>query len=715
MSPHHRQTISHCPYCALQCGMLLETDGRELVGQARWKGSPLTAGALCSKGSTAWQQVRHPDRLRMPLVREGGRLVETDWETALDRAAEGFLRIRAEHGADGNAVLSGGSLTNEKCYLMGKFARLALGTRYVDYNGRMCMASAGAANRLAFGMDRAMTPLAELDRADVAVVVGANLSAAYPVVIPKALQQLRKRGGRVIVIDPRASRFVSDDDLHLALAPATDAVVANGILREIVVGGWVDEAFVQTRTTGFADAIAAAMEWTPERVAGVAGIPADQVREAARLIGTADRVMYLHARGSEQQTGGTANVLALINVALARGHVGRPGCGIDMLTGQRNGQGGREWGQRCDQLPAGRRLADPDHRAEVAAAWGIDPAELPAPGVSYVETLDLIRSGDIRGLLCISTNMGVSAPDRDRVVEGLQRLEHFVVIDPFLSPSAEYATVVLPGSTFAEEDGTITTIEGRVVRVDAAVAPLARRGDLDVIRNLARRLGAARHFGHFTARDVYEEMRALSAGAPVDYTGIGWDRIRDEGGVFWPCPSADHPGTPQLYRERFAHPDGLARFHGVEPERPPVVTDERYPLVLTTGRVLAQYLSRNQTDRIEAQHRLAPEPVLEVHPDTAEAMGLVEGEPVEVSSRQGTSAMAWTPNPGLRLDTLFLPYHWEVANRLTAADVLDPTSKMPGLKYTPVRLAPVAGCTTPTCGAARRTGVGAEPDRGSTL
>lgn len=686
MSVPVRQTTTHCPYCAIQCGLHIETQGSEVVGQARWKGSPLTGGALCSKGSSAWEQVRHPDRLRMPLVREGGRLVETDWETALDRAADGFLRLRAEHGADANAVLSGGSLTNEKCYLMGKFARLALGTRFVDYNGRMCMASAGAANKMAFGMDRCMTPLSELERTDVAVVVGANLSAAYPVMIPKALSQLRKRGGRVIVIDPRASRFVSDDDLHLALAPATDAVVANGLLREIVAGGWVDERFVQQRTTGFTEAIAAAMPWTPEEVQRVADVPVDQLRTAARLIGTADRAMYLHARGSEQQTAGTANVLALINVALARGHMGRPGCGIDMLTGQRNGQGGREWGQRCDQLPAGRSLADPVHRAEVAAAWDIDPDTLPPPGVSYTEVLDRIHAGSIRGLLCISTNMGVSAPDRDRVVEGLAGLDHFVVIDPFLSPSAEHADVVLPGSTFAEEDGTVTTIEGRVVRVDAAVAPIARRGDLDVIRNLARRLGAARHFGHHTAREVYDEMRGLSTGAPIDYTGIGWDRIRDDGGVFWPCPSDDHPGTPQLYQERFAHPDGLARFHGIDPTPPPVRTDDEYPLVLTTGRVLAQYLSRNQTDRIESQHRLAPEAVLEVHPDTAEVMGLEGGQPARLTSRQGTSVVAWEANPKLRMDTLFLPYHWEVANRLTAADELDPTSRMPGLKYTPVRL-----------------------------
>lgn len=694
MSTPLRATNTHCPYCALNCGLTIEADGNRIEGQARWKGSPLTGGALCSKGSTAWQQVQHPDRLRVPLVREGGRLVEADWETALDRAAEGFLRIRAEHGAAANAVLSGGSLTNEKAYLVGKLARVALGTPHIDLNGRMCMTSAGAANTMAFGLDRAMTPLSEIENAQVVVVIGANLSSTYPVVIPKALEKVRRKGGRVIVIDPRAGRFVGDGDLHLALAPGTDAVVANGILRELYVNGWIDEAFVVDRTTGFPDALAAAMPWTLNEVAAVADVPVRQVKEAARLIGEAQRAMYLHARGAEQQTFGTMNVLSFINVALARGHVGRTGCGIDMLTGQRNGQGGREWGQRCDQLPAGRRIDDPEHRAEVAAAWGIELDELPGRGASYVEVLDMAGRGEVKGLLSICTNMKVSAPDRTRLVEALDRLEHFVVIDPFLSSSAEHATVVLPGSTFAEEDGTITTIEGRVIRIDQAVAPVARRGDLDVIRNLARRLGAAHHFSFFTGAEVFEEMRTISAGAPIDYAGITMDRLRDEGGVFWPCPTESHPGTPQLYRQRFAHPDGLARFHAVDPETPPVVVDGEHPIVLTTGRVLAHYLSRNQTGRIEAQERISPVPLLEVHPDTAADLGLVEGDPAAVRSRQGEVVVAWTPNDRIRPDTVFLPYHWEVANVLTASD-LDPISKIPGLKYTPVAVGP-ASASAPT-------------------
>jgi assimilatory nitrate reductase catalytic subunit len=675
-------TLSHCPYCALNCGVGLTVDGDRLTGQVRWKGSPLTGGAVCSKGSTAWEQVQHPDRLLRPLVRRDGVLVETGWDEALDLAAAGFMRIREQHGADANAVLSGGSLTNEKAYLMGKFARLALGTRHIDYNGRFCMVSAGSANLAAFGLDRAMTPLAELVDADVIVVVGANLSDAYPVMLPPTINKARQRGARVIAIDPRFGRWVQEGDLQVALRPGTDGALFLGLLAEVERQGLLDLDFIRNRTTGFDDAIAAARLWSLERVEAVADVPASTVREVARLIGSAERCMILHARGPEQQTSGTRNVSAMINLALACGHVGTPGSGINMLTGQRNGQGGREWGQRCNQLPAGRSIADPAHRAVVAERWGVDPDELPGVGATYVEILQMAGRGEIKGLLSISNNMSVSAPDLRRVDEQMGMLDHAVFIDPFLSESAQrHATVVLPGTTFAEEEGTITTIEGRVVRCDQAVAPEPRRSDIDVIRNLARRLGASRHFSFVRGREVYEEMRRVSSGGPNDYAGITWDRARD--GVFWPCPDERHPGTPHLYRDRFAHPDGLARFVAVEFAPPPVLTDHEYPLVLTTGRLLAHYLSGNQTKRIPAQQEKAPGPYVELHPAAAAEIGLTLDDRVVLRSRQGRSTVPWRPNERLRRDTVFMPYHWRECNVLVASD-LDPTSKIPGFKYTPI-------------------------------
>ncbi|MEM8905291.1 MAG: molybdopterin oxidoreductase family protein, partial [Actinomycetota bacterium] len=379
---------------------------------------------------------------------------------------------------------------------------------------------------------------------------------------------------------------------------------------------------------------------------------------------------------------GTDNVSAMLNLALACGLPGRPGCGIDMLTGQRNGQGGREWGQRCNQLPAGRHIDDPAHRAIVAERWGVEPEALPPSGATYVEILRLAGRGEVRGLLSISNNPSISAPHLQRTDAQLAELDHVVVVDPFLSDfAARHADVVLPGSTWAEEEGTITTIEGRIVRCDQATEPVAGRADLDVIRGLADRLGVGEHFAFDRGREVWEEMRRVSAGGPNDHAGITWERARD--GVFWPCPDEEHPGTPQLYTERFATPDGRARFHAVEASTPPVLVDEEYPFVLTTGRHLAQYLSGNQTKRIAEQNDKAPGPYVELHPDAASSLGLDELDRVVLVSRLARSVVPWRPNPDLRADTIFMPYHWRQCT-VHVDDELDPTSKMPGFKYTPV-------------------------------
>ena len=410
------------------------------------------------------------------------------------------------------------------------------------------MVSAGSANMKAFGMDRAMTPLDELIDAEVIVVVGANLSDAYPVMLPTTINKARQRGARVVAIDPRFGRWVQDDDLQIAIRPGTDGALFLGLLAEIERQGLLDVDFINSRTVGFHDAIVAARAWRPEVVEAATDVPAATVRELARLIGSADRCMILHARGPEQQTMGTDNVLAMINVALACGHIGKPSCGINMLTGQRNGQGGREWGQRCNQLPAGRSIADHGHRAVVAERWGVDADDLPGVGATYVEILQMAGRGEIKGLLSISNNMSISAPDLTRVEEQMSELEHVVVIDPFLSEAAaRHATVVLPGTTFAEEEGTITTIEGRVVRCDQAVAPVPRRGR-------HRRAAQPRPA---TRRRPPLRLRARTRGVRGDAHGVGGrsQRLRRhhlgprQGGRVLAVPRrAPSRNTPALHR-----------------------------------------------------------------------------------------------------------------------------------------------------------------------
>lgn len=705
-----REHLTHCPYCSLNCGLKLVSEADRVTGYRPWRRSPFSQGGLCAKGVTAWEQIHHADRLRQPLVRRGARYVEVGWDTALDEAAAGLQRVIDQRGSAATAVLTGASLTNEKAYLVGKFARLALGTPHVDPNGRMCMSAAGAAYSAAFGLDRAALPLEDIPGADLIVIIGANLHASYPLFMPH-LARARRKGAGVIVIDPRGSKLLRPGDLHLALRPGTDAALAAGLLRALDDAGGVDRQFVATRTRGYDAARQAVEPWSPERCASVTDVPGDAIVTAASWIARAQRMVILHARGSEQQHTGTSNVRAWINLALAAGQVGRPGCGIITLTGQRNGQGAREHGQRADQLPGYRRIDDPDDRAVIAARWGVNPDRLPGRGLTYVEILHAAARGEISAMLALSTNPMVSAPHSAAVASALGALEHLVVIDPFFSETCAFATVVLPGATFAEEEGTITTTDGRVVRVDQAVPPQAIRSELDILRGLASRFGVREHFDFHTGREVFAELCAVSRGGPADYSGMDWEALRSAGGIFWPAPRERPNGTRWLHQERFATPDGRARFAEIAP--PPVLDGSvDFPLLLTTGRHRDHYLSGNQTRRIPKLLESAPEPVLEVHPDTAAAAGLVEGAHVQVISAQGAVRLSWTANANLRRDTVFVAFHWPGINALTSDAGLDPISRIPALKRTPVQIAPHV---PPTSSPATASVAASEPHGGAEL
>ncbi len=658
--PPNRRVRTHCPYCSLNCGLEVVVEDERAVDFAPWKDAPLSSGALCSKGETAIELVHHPDRLDTPLIRRDGELMPASWDEALDAAANGFAEIASAHGNAGNAVLAGSALTNEKIFLLNRFAQRALISPNIDFAGRFYMSAASTAHLSAFGADRMMTPLAELRRAEVVVIVGAHISATFPVALPTLLNHVRKRGGQVIVVDPRAGSFVHADDIHVSLEPGTDAVFFNGVLREIVRQGLVNREFVENRTVRFTDAVSSAMPYTSELVERVADVPTVLLERVASIIGSTESCMYLHGRGAEQQASGAQNIQSLINVGLACGHVGRPGAGINMLTGQRNAQGTRDW---------------------VTRAVDSEP-----PPLSYHEILQGCRSGEIRGLLTVGTNMALSAPDLTRVREALRTVEHHVVIDPFLSRTAKLADVVLPGSVFAEELGTVTTLEGRVVRIDQAVEPIAGLSDYDIITELAERLGNPDGFEFDSVEAIFAEMTSGSASTALDHSGMSYDRIRSEDGLFWPCPAPQHPGTAQLHQTRFGHSDGKARFIAVAADESPRETNPEFPLVLTTGRTLPHFSSANQTGRIESQRRLAANPYVEIHPDTARAYQISRRTVVRLTSPLGSVRVPWRPNSGLRYDTVFMAFHWPQCNQLVGSDV-DEDSKVLALKHTPVRIA----------------------------
>src|SRR4051812_23979773 len=514
---------------------------------------PTNRGGLCSKGWSAPELLDHPERLTRPLVRadpgdRGSPLVESTWETALDRVVTALRRTQAEHGRDAVGCFGGGGLTNEQAYQFGKFARGALRTSAIDYNGRFCMSSAAGAAIKAFGIDRGMPfPLADIAAADVVVLVGSNPADT----MPPAMQYFdagRERGAAHIVIDPRRTNTARNAGLPRQPLPGTDLALANGLLHIAIAEGLVDTGYVEARTTGFADVRAAVAGYWPDRVERVTGVPVEQQRRIVFALARGERSIVLTARGAEQHRSGTDTALAWINLALALGLPGREGSGWAAVTGQGNGQGGREHGQKADQLPGYRKITDPAARAHVAAVWGVDPDDLPGPGRSAFELLDALGTeGGVRTLLVMASNVAVSAPDARRVISRLRDLDFLAVSDFFLSETAELADVVLPSAMWAEEEGTMTNVEGRVIRRRKAMDPPAGvRDDLQFLAELAARLGVGEKFSA-DAETVFTELGRASAGGAADYSGITYRRIDAEQGVFWPCPGADHPGTPRLF------------------------------------------------------------------------------------------------------------------------------------------------------------------------
>ncbi len=687
-------TRTHCPYCALQCAMHLDTgaDGHLTVRPADF---PTNRGGLCRKGWAATDVLTVPDRLTHPLLRKdrNSDFTPVDWDTALDHVAERLLALRAESGPDSVAVFGSGGLTNEKSYTLGKFARLALGTSQIDYNGRFCMSSAAAGSLRAFGLDRGMPfPLTDVGSAEAVLLAGANPAETMPPLMGHL------SAPTLIVIDPRrtatARAALDNGGLHLAPRPGTDLALALGLLHAVRAQGWVDTDYVTARTSGSERVWEHAAAWWPEHTELTTGVPATQIRAAADLLGRAARnrsAYVLTGRGTEQHTKGTDTVSAWINLSLALGLPGRPGSGYGCITGQGNGQGGREHGQKADQLPGYRRIDDPAARAHVAEVWGVQPASLPGPGRSAAELLDALGTpGGPRAMLLFGSNPVVSAPDTTRVRERLSALDLLVATDFVLSETAALADVVLPVAQWAEESGTMTNLEGRVLRRrQATTPPHGVRTDLEVLSALAVRLGQPAARFPTEPDTVLAELGAASSGGAADYHGVTPERLDSGEALYWPVP-ADTAPTPRLFLDSFAHPDGRARFVAVAHRPAAEEPDPDFPLIATTGRLMGHYQSGAQTRRVPELNDAEPQAYVEVHPDTAARAGLTAGDQALLTSRRGRTSARVRLDPTARLDTVFVPFHYagaQAANNLTQP-ALDPTSRMPEFKVSAVRLEP---------------------------
>lgn len=678
-----RLVKTHCCFCGVQCGINLKVKDNRVIGFEPREEFPVNQGKLCPKGVKRYMQNEHPDRLIAPMVRSDSGFEKTSWDLAINRTATAIKSIQEKYGKDSFAFLGGASMTNEKAYLNGKFARVALQTRNIDYNGRLCMVSAGAANKAAFGIDRAANPWSDIPDSKVIILAGTNLAECFPI-LTDHVWKARDKGAKIIVIDPRITPIARTCDLFLPVKPGGDSALANGILHVMVKNGWIDQDYIDQHTVDFDQTVELVGKYPPDRVEKITGVPAASIEKAAELWGTAETSMLLHARGIEHHTKGVENVLSYINLVLASGRLGKPGSGYGTITGQGNGQGGREHGQRCNQLPGGRDINNPEHRRFIGDFWNIPQEDLPGEGLTACEIIDAIEAGEIKGLLSISFNPLVSIPDSARTRKALEALEFFGAIDFFLNETARYADVVFAGSLQEEDEGTITTGEGRCVKLNQAVEPPGdARADWKIICDLAKALGKEKHFSYDSPHDIFKEYTAASRGGPIDYSGMSWERIEEEQGIFWPCPESDHPGTPRLFEGgQFFHSDGKARFHAIDYRPPAETVDREYPLLFTTGRVVSQYLSGTQTRRIGALVDQYPEPLCEMHPLLAEKLGVSDKDLVRVSTRRGDITLPAQVVKSIRPDTVFIPYHWpgrKAANQLTNR-ALDPISKIPEFK-----------------------------------
>jgi assimilatory nitrate reductase catalytic subunit len=697
-----RVVNTHCCFCGQQCGIQLKVKDNTVIGFEPRYDFPFNRGMLCPKGVKRYLQGSHPDRLltalqRDPASEKGFRPLA--YGEAIAKTASEIERIQSTYGPDAMGVLSGASLTTEKSYLMGKFARVCLKTRYIDYNGRLCMVSAGAANKKAFGIDRAANPWDDIVKADVVLIAGSNTAECSPITV-SYVWQARENGGKVIVVDPRITPIARTADVFLPVKPGRDVILFNGILNLMIENDWLDHEFIRDHTVGF-DAVAGHVrQWTPSRTAEATGIAEKSIRQAAEIWGTAKTSFLMHARGIEHHSHGVENCLSTINIVLASGRIGRPFCAYGTVVGQGNGQGGREHGQKAEQLPGWRDISNPEHRAYIASVWGVSPEEIPQAGVDCYEMMRKIDAGEIKGLLSICFNPKVSLPDNAFVTRALEKLEFFACIDFFLSETAQHADIVLPGSLHEEDEGVVTQVEGRVIKINKAVDPPGEAlQDWRIIQDIAAALGRPHGFVFTSPREIFDELRVASKGGVADYFGITYERIEAENGIFWPCPSEGHPGTPRLFEPGswnpialgagpFYFPDGKARFN-VAAYRPPAEdVDPEYPIILTTGRVVSQFLSGTQTRRIGPLVDQYPEPLIEMHPRLAARYGIADGDWTTVESRRGSLTLKAQVVTTIRPDTIFIPYHWagrESVNQLTIA-AQDPVSKIPEYKVCAVRM-----------------------------
>ena len=686
-----------CPYCGVGCGLLV---GVENARVAKVKGDPehpSSRGEVCMKAVCLPPTVANEGRATRALVRahRATGFSPVGLDTAIAHVARELRRIVGAHGPEAIAFYGSGQLGTEDYYALTKLAKGCLGTDNVDTNSRLCMASAVAGYKAAFGADAPPGGYDDIDAADVFLLIGANVADCHPILFRRIEKRVAADPSvRVILVDPRRNETADLAHAHLPIRPGTDVALLNAMLRLAIHEGHVDKEFVARRTEGF-EAVQLAVEpWTPDAAAELCGVPALAIAEAARTFARSRRAMVLWSMGANQSAHGTAKNLALLNLCLATGNVARLGSGPLSLTGQPNAMGGREVGGLTGLLPGHRHVASAADRAFIAERWGVPVERIPArPGKCASEIFAALESGEIRALVVLATNPAASLPDLERARRALRRAELLVVHEAFFpTDTAALAHVVLPAAAWAEKEAAMTNSERVVTLSRRLVAPPGDAlPDWELLARLAGELGFGAQFAWRSAADVFDEFRRLTAGTSCDLSGITHERLA-RGPLQWPCPDRASAGEPRRYAERFATPSGRARFHAVQPAPPAEPVSREYPLALTTGRLKPHWHTRTRTRWSKNLENRAREPVLELNPLDAARAGIADGDFAELQSRRGEAVAQVRVTPEVIPGMAFLPIHWtrqdgqlKPANNLTHGAV-DPVSMQPELKHCAVRV-----------------------------
>lgn len=688
-----------CCYCGVGCGLLVSRDQRGNIKVSGDPDHPVNKGMLCSKGMNLHYTVMdQSDRLLYPELRKhrDRERERVSWDEAMDHVAERFRDIIAQHGPDAVGFYVSGQCLTEEYYLVNKLVKGYIGTNNIDTNSRLCMSSAVAAYKMSLGEDAVPGCYEDIERCDCFLIAGANPAWCHPILYRRLeAHKARNADVKIIVVDPRRTQTAAMADLHLQINPGTDIVLYNAIARGLIENGFIDTDFIARHTEGFEALQKQVMKLSLREAAAVCGIQFTEIYRAVKYIGSSGGFISLWAMGLNQSAVGVNKNLALINLSLITGKIGKPGCGPFSLTGQPNAMGGREVGGMANLLPAHRDLANPAHRKAVADFWQV-PGIPGKPGLTATEMFDAAHKGKLKAIWIICTNPLVSMPEANKIEEALQRAELVVVQDiSGRADTLQYADVILPAAGWLEKDGTMTNSERRISYLPKVMeAPGEALPDADILLLFAKKMGWEHAFAFPGQAAVYEEHTALTKDTHIDISGLTHQRLQSEGSLQWPVPAAGSPGTPRLFTDgQFYTPSGKAKLFALKNIPPAEPVSEAFPLVLTTGRVRDHWHTMTKTGKVGRLALHVPEPVLEIHPADAEKEEIRTGDPVIIRNERGEVRVTAQLTTDIKKGVVFLPMHWgrvlnrsfARANNLTATRV-DPISKEPDFKFSAVQV-----------------------------